>query len=653
MKRLVGVLSLTWSMFAASIADAQYSVTVLHNNDGESALLDAGGGLEEFGGAARFKTMVDQTRAFYQGQGHGVLTISSGDNFLAGPEFTASLESGAPGAREFYDAQYLSILNYDAVIIGNHEFDFGPDLLSEFIGDAQGTNPTTFLSANLDFSAEANLQAQVGAGLIAPSKTVTVPTSAGNKTVGIIGATTENLPFIATVGNVAVGSVADAVNAQIAALSGSTDHIILASHLQGISEDQDLVPLLNPGIDLIIAGGGDDRLASDGAPSPASVYGIGAPASIVDGGYVPGDDSDGSFSDGPYPTTSTGADLGGNNIPIVSTDANYKYLGRVTLDFDASGSLLGVNGSSNPQRVASTTVDPVNGVAADPAIATLIQPVQTFVDGLEATLIGSTSVTLVQSSDLIRSDEQAIGNLVADAVFAKATELAGEGRFAGVAKPSIALVNGGGIRAPLAAGDITEADTFSVSRFQNFVSVVEDVTPEDLKLLLENAYSKTVGDPSNPTRQGDGTGRFAQLSGLSVTYDIHAQPLVLDREGNVITAGERVERVVLDDGTVLVEDGVVVSNETLDIATLNFLANGGDQYFDADYLSQSYSFANLAVTDQQSLSDYIRSFNGSDIGADFRYDGIADGRIVTIPEPATLTLIALVGTMACLTRRNY
>ena len=142
----------------------------------------------------------------------------------------------------------LSQIGYDAIIIGNHEFDFGPEVLSEFIDEAQLTNATTFLSSNLDVSGVASLNAQALAGTLAPSKLISVTTSAGVKQVGLIGATTENLPFISSPGDVLVTDVATAVNTQITQLQmGGADHIVLASHLQGISEDNQLVPLLNPG----------------------------------------------------------------------------------------------------------------------------------------------------------------------------------------------------------------------------------------------------------------------------------------------------------------------------------------------------------------------------------------------------------------------
>lgn len=72
----------------------------------------------------------------------------SRDNFLAGPQFNASLEKGLP----FFDAFALDEAGYDALAIGNQEFDFGPDVLADFIESFE-TDPS-FLSSNLVFTGE-------------------------------------------------------------------------------------------------------------------------------------------------------------------------------------------------------------------------------------------------------------------------------------------------------------------------------------------------------------------------------------------------------------------------------------------------------------------------------------------------------------------
>ncbi|MCX5887320.1 MAG: bifunctional metallophosphatase/5'-nucleotidase, partial [Proteobacteria bacterium] len=127
---------------------------MLHNNDSESQLIDAGTGLEDCGGVARFATLAHKLKAqALEGCSNcGVAMVSSGDNFLAGPELNASFQKGVP----FYDAIAMDLIGYDAVCLGNHEFDFGPDTLADFIEGFPRT--VKFLSANLDFSQEPRLQ---------------------------------------------------------------------------------------------------------------------------------------------------------------------------------------------------------------------------------------------------------------------------------------------------------------------------------------------------------------------------------------------------------------------------------------------------------------------------------------------------------------
>lgn len=635
--------------FGASTVQAQYNITVVHNNDGESDLLPGGGGV---GGIAEFKTLLDNTRSFYSGLGHGVVTISSGDNFLPSPEFQASLNSGDGqtfGTRTYYDALGIAALGYDAVIIGNHDFDAGPDVLADFIPQ---TGTTQYLSANLDFSGEPALQALVTSGQIAPSTTVVVPTSAGNKTIGIIGATTQSLPFLTTTRNVVVNDVTTAVNAQIAALSGSVDHIIIASHLQGIAEDQALAAnLVDPSgkVALLIAGGGDELLVTqpgDGGVTPQTAYGVGAPDSVLNTGVPSG------TIVSTYPTTASG-------IPIVTTPGEYDYLGRVSLEFDASGNLTGVNASSNLQEVSGVTPDA--GVKA-----TVQDPVAAFVASIDADVIAKSSELLRGNGDrnVIRAEEAGLGNLVADAYLVAAQANPGSNDVA-----VFSFVNGGGIRdnigdinGPQAqTSDISVGTTFDISPFGNIVSIVEDVTREDLKLIFENAYSRTVDSDAGPGINPDqgplgDTGRFLHLSeNVSITYDITAQPLILNAQGFITQPGERIIELIIN-GEVVIQDGEVVPGGTFDLATADFTANGGDQVFNANFLSQDYGFTRLGVSDQQALEAYLRGLSGGDtnfdIISDVRYDNVPDGRIVVIPEPTSLALLGLGGLLVARRRRG-
>jgi len=194
--------------------EVDFWLTILHSNDGESDLVNLGSGLEDFGGAARFKTVTDGLKSAashgpwaQQGTRWAVIMVSSGDNLLAGPEFNASLDKGAP----FYETTAMDLIGYDAVAIGNHDFDLGPDVLADFIAGHQITRPT-YVSANLDYSGEPNLSALFDQGRIARSVVLTKQ----GENIGLVGVTTPSLSFVSSPRNVAVDSdVAGAIQAEI------------------------------------------------------------------------------------------------------------------------------------------------------------------------------------------------------------------------------------------------------------------------------------------------------------------------------------------------------------------------------------------------------------------------------------------------------
>jgi 2',3'-cyclic-nucleotide 2'-phosphodiesterase (5'-nucleotidase family) len=576
---------------AAPPIKVQFRLTLLHNNDGESQLIDAGEGLEDFGGVARFATLVeDLKRAATKGKGGGkgkpgVLMVSSGDNFLAGPEFNASLEKGVP----FYDTIALDLIGYDASAIGNHEFDFGPDVLADFIEGF--TSPPPFVSANLDFTEEPRLQALVDDGIIVASTVL----EERDELIGVVGATTPDLPFISSPRDVKVDpDVAGTVQAQVDILeSMGINKIILISHLQSVDEDLALAPELS-GIDIMVAGGGDELLADEGDL------------------LIPGDEE---LVFGSYPLTATDAD--GNTVYVVTTSGAYKYVGRFIVGFDKSGNVIEVDDRSGPVRVSGVEPDAVD---PDPAVQEqVVEPVQEALADLETNIVATSEVDLDGLRSNVRTKETNEGNLVADSLLFQATQLAGE---FDAPLPEIALQNGGGIRNDtiIPAGDISELDTFDMLPFANFVSIVESIPPDQFKEILENAVSRVEFTD----------GRFAQVSGFRFTWDATGTPQELDDEGNVVVPGTRVQEVVLDDGTVIVSGGVVDLNAPpVDVATIDFSARGGDQYPFRDA-----PFTTLGVTYQQALVNYLQApvadggLGGVVTAADYPVGG--EGRITRL-----------------------
>jgi 2',3'-cyclic-nucleotide 2'-phosphodiesterase (5'-nucleotidase family) len=556
-----------------------FTLTLLHNNDGESQLLPSDDG--NVGGVARFVARLRelQREGRREPGPSAVVTVSSGDNFLAGPQFQASLDKGVP----FYDSIAANRARYDAMAIGNHEFDFGPDVLADYI---RGVRGVPFLSANLDVSPEPRLAALERRGRIAPSTVV----GRGASRVGVIGATTPLLRAISSPRDVVVDpEVAAAIQGQVTRLEGlGVDKIVLISHLQSLQEDLALVPQLD-GVDIVVAGGGDELLANPDDP------------------LLPGD-----VAVGPYPTLAADAD--GTQVPVVTTSGSYRYIGRLVADFDRHGNLVGVDDArSGPIRISGPNLPDV--VEPDPVTQQrVVEPVTAYLAALAENVIAQTEVPLDGLRTSIRTQETNEGNLVADALLSEATRLAPD---FGAPAPDVALQNGGGMRDDevVPPGPITELKTFDILPFSNFVAVVPEVPRETFKELLENAVSRVEAVD----------GRFAQVAGFRFTYDPAGQAQVIDPvTGAITTPGTRVREVVLDDGTVIVAAGQVQAGAALNVATIDFLARGGDQY-----PFGGVPFTTLGISYQQALRNYLTGPLGGVVTA-AQYPAGGEGRITTV-----------------------
>ncbi len=574
------------------------TLTVLHTNDDESQLLGVDGdtdgdgtiGPDEtraYGGAARYTTLWQQLRRQAEtgrpahGGKRAAVSISGGDNYLAGPEFSASIERGVP----FYDALALSRLGLDASAIGNHEFDFGPDVFADFVASVQSTEGSfPFVSANLDVSGEPSLAKYADQGVI---RATTVIRERGER-IGVIGLTTPELPTISSPRNVAVRTeLARIANEAASALTRQgVDKIILVSHLQDIDNELALVPQLRE-VDVVLGAGGGEILADPGDP------------------LIPGDQAERG-----YPLWATDAD--GRRVPVATTTGNYKYVGKLVLRFDRAGRLLGADDEqSRPVRVAGVGAD---AVAKDAWTRTHVEaPVESHLASLREAVVADSEVPLNGVRSDVRSKETNLGDLVADALVWAGAQKAAE---YGVPAPVVGIQNGGGLRndAVIPAGPVTALDTYDVAPFANFVAVVPEVPRDTLRRLLERGVAAA---PS-------AAGAFIQVSGLSFGYDVSRQAQVVNEStGQILTPGERVRDVVLDDGTVLVRDGQVVDGAPVPVATNDFSARGGDAY-----PLKGLDFTPVGTTYQGALRGYLEEgLSGKVRAADYPVGG--EGRITT------------------------
>ncbi|MCE2654534.1 MAG: bifunctional metallophosphatase/5'-nucleotidase [Planctomycetaceae bacterium] len=581
-------------------------LTVLHNNDGESNVLPiATGPAAGAAGLARFVTLVNQEKSLAvtpspEANAVGVVMISSGDNILPGANFNANdtLPPGAP----LFDSLALQLIGYDGITLGNHDFDLGPAALGRLIAGVNVPPSGPFLSSNLNFSAEPAL-APFTAGTT-PRLARSVVRNVAGRLVGIVGATTTDLPFISSPGpNIAINlNVAQALQAEIDALDAAGVKIIIVStHLQGFSTEIAAIAQLRK-VDAVISGGGSELFATVGTPLlPGDVPNAGGPTLGGTG----------------YPRFIRDAD--NNLIPAVTTSGLYRYLGRLVLNFDAQGNLLSVaQPISRPLPVlASITPDAA-------ALAQVEQPVANYIAGLAQNIAALTSVTLdgrnISASAGIRAQETNVGNLFADSLLWQATVLAAQ---LGTPVPDVAFQNGGGIRndvlitpGPGGTATVSENDLFRMAAFNNVLAVVPNVAPERLKLILENAVSRYPGGGASTA----GNGRWAQIAGMQVVFDPRNTSIAFDQTTGAVTrAGNRIRQIILNDGRVIVDNGVVVPGApSVNIATIDFLVAsaiapgnglGGDQYpFGTDA-----TFLRLGVTYQRALSNYLRTWLGGSI----------------------------------------
>ena len=604
------------------------TLTLIHNNDGESslgadAIYKTTAGDLKVGSTSAFATVFEREIAEARNRGNAVLSVYAGDSFLPSKNMICSEPGDVKSSKPVLDAVAQAQMPYDVHILGNHEFDYGTGFLARYIKafGANGKPKHPFISGNLDFSKNADLKSMVGkttltSGAIANGKVLgrsyihTDPVT--KHKFGVVSAVTWSLRTISSPGSVNLTSndlqsTAKAVQAQIDSLQKmGINKIILVSHLQAASNDRELVALLK-GVDIAVAGGGDELLQN---PSISDAVEL-----------IPGEATPVGF----YPMML--GDKNGKEVPLVTTSGNYKYLGRADLYFDAKGNLEFNKLTSYPRRVVPTsTVATAAGItdAVTPKasiVASVDTPLATCLAGFTAPIAASNVVfnTDRGSSTVlgVRTAETNGGNLVADA-FAYSYNQRYE--KAGLPKPSttaplVAIQNGGGIRQNPATvlpvtgkiGEIARGNTFDLLPFGNTLVAVTGVTPTAMKEIFERSCSVTTS----------GGGQFLQFSGMKVVclrtgvaQEI-TTPATGATVGTITTAGTRVKSITLADGRAIVSNGAVVAGApSVTIVTNNFTADGGDNYPALAALKKSA----FGIDYEVALYEYLRTFPAGTAG---------------------------------------
>lgn len=527
MSKLIMVITLlALAAISALPAGAQqngqdFTLTILHTNDvharvdqfdssGNSCDAEEAAANECFGGAARLKTVVEQVRA----ETPNTVLLDAGDQFQ-GTLFYNQYRGGE--AQEM-----MTLLGYQAMTIGNHEFDNGPGPLGSF---GRGVK-FLLVSANIDASAEPEL-----AGLINPYTILEV----GGQQIGVIGATTAEADILSSPGpNVKFNEVAPAVGAAVDELTAAgVNKIIVLTHI-GYLADLELAKAV-PGLDVIV-GGHSHTLLSNTDPAAA----------------------------GSYPTVIAGAD--GSQTLVVTDGSWAKALGRLDVTFNGEGVVTGYAGE--PILLDSSVVQ-------DDAVRSRVNALAGPIEALRNQVIGTAIVDIDGERAACRFAECTMGDLIADAVLWKSQTNGAQ----------MVIINGGGIRASIKAGNVTMGDVLTVLPFGNMIATFE-LNGAEVVQALENGVSRA----ENPDNEG--TGRFPQVAGLRYSWD-PAQPV-----GSRITAVE----VKNTDGSYSPID----LTATYQVASNDFMRGGGDGYEVFVTARNAYDFGPAL---DQAVQEYIQTFS--------------------------------------------
>ena len=422
-----GLLTASIVALSSSAAFADYELNILHINDFHSRIesinkydstcsAEEEGKNECFGGAARLKVAIETRRAALAGK--NVVLLNAGDNFQGSLFYTTY-----KGAAE---AEMLNLMKFDAMTVGNHEFDDSEDGLATFLDKVN----FPVISANVLAGDSSKLKDR-----IKPSIVLDI----GGQKIGIVGAVANDTEEISSPGpNVMIAQDIATINEAVQALKAEGVNKIIALTHVGYPRDVEAIAKL-PDVDVVVGGHSHSLLSNTDEKA-----------------------------EGPYPTLVDNP--GGYKVPVVQAKSYSKYLGDLVVTFDDNGVVKEAKG--DPILVDST-------FKPDEAVLARIKELGAPIEELKKKVVGSSAAAIEGSREICRVEECSMGNLVADAMLDRVKDQ-------GV---TIAFANSGGLRASINAGNVTMGDVLTVLPFQNTLATFQ-LKGSDVVAALENGASK-------------------------------------------------------------------------------------------------------------------------------------------------------------------
>ncbi|MCV6825184.1 MULTISPECIES: bifunctional metallophosphatase/5'-nucleotidase [Halocynthiibacter] len=345
---------------SAGAAVADYSLTILHTNDFHARFepiskYDSGCSAEDntegkcFGGSARLVTAVNDARA----RSDNSILVDGGDQFQGTLFYTYYKGKLA--------AEMMNKLGYDAMTVGNHEFDDGPEVLAGFMDAVE----FPVLMSNADVSQEPAL-----AGKLPKS---TVIEKNGEK-IGLIGLTPLDTSELSSPGdNVIFTDPVDAVQGEVDKLTEEgVNKIIVLSH-SGYNIDQK-VAAETTGVDVIVGGHTNTLLSNTN-----------------------------DRAEGPYPTMV-------GNTAIVSAYAYGKFLGELNVTFNDAGEIV--------EAVGEPLLNDASVSEDSDTVARIMEAAKPL-DEIRNKVVAEAAEAIDGARENCRTQECQMGNLVADAMLAR------------------------------------------------------------------------------------------------------------------------------------------------------------------------------------------------------------------------------------------
>lgn len=425
--------------------------------------------------------------------------------------------------------ELMNMAGYDVATTGNHEFDYGYANLKTLMEQAE----FPILAANA-FTAEGEL------AMDEANHTFQL----GDVTVGVFGLAT---PETAT-------------KAHPAKLEGVT--FLAEEELFACAQEQ-VDELTAAGCDYIIALGhlGIDA-ESTGNRSIDLLENVTGIDVFIDG------HSHSTQSDIAEETNGTG--MVGDTV-LTSTGTKLESVGVVDIAAD---------GTIDASTISMEELNATEGFTPDQDIATRVSEINAQIEEDMGQVIGTSEVDLDGVRENVRASETNLGDLITDAMLWQAGQDNEE--------VDAAITNGGGIRASIAAGDITKKSVNDVLPFGNTLYVVELTGAE----LLEALEASTYCTP-------EPVGAFPQVAGIEFTINTGAAYDAGENyPGSTYAGPNSINRV-----TILTVGGQAFdADSTYTIVTNNFMAAGGDTYYAFSAAESGYD---TGIPLDQVVMDYI------------------------------------------------